>query len=183
MTMTRLLTATALVALLAGPVAAQTTNQPSSGQPADVEGETPATDDTAADPARTTPPVAPGERTTATDSSMTSMPTQTNPSGAAMTTQSGSMPSQGAMPSSSTSTSTSGSMSPGSMSSGSMSSGSMSTGEAMASTSGAARVTANAPIPDTAENRARYGQPESNAGRRTVGEGPVGQTRAARRRR
>jgi hypothetical protein len=42
------------------------------------------------------------------------------------------------------------------------------------------RVVANAPIPDTPENRARYGQPESNAGKRTIGEGPVGELRRAR---
>ena len=52
-------------------------------------------------------------------------------------------------------------------------SGSASTGGAM--TSGNVQVVANAPIPDTPENRARYGQPESNAGKRTIGEGPVGQ--------
>jgi hypothetical protein len=39
------------------------------------------------------------------------------------------------------------------------------------------------PIPDTAENRAKYGQPESASGKRTMGEGPVGQTRRAARRR
>jgi hypothetical protein len=35
------------------------------------------------------------------------------------------------------------------------------------------QVTSNAPIPDTAETRARYGLPESNAGKARVGEGPV----------
>lgn len=40
--------------------------------------------------------------------------------------------------------------------------------------------TTMAPIPDTAENRSRYGQPESASGKRTMGEGPV---TAARRRR
>ena len=32
-------------------------------------------------------------------------------------------------------------------------------------------VVANAPIPDTAENRAKYGQPMSNAGKRTAASG------------
>ena len=35
------------------------------------------------------------------------------------------------------------------------------------------QVTSNAPIPDTPENRARYGQPESRSGRMKLGEGPV----------
>lgn len=35
------------------------------------------------------------------------------------------------------------------------------------------QVTAMAPIPDTPENRARYGQPESRSGRMKLGEGPV----------
>jgi hypothetical protein len=35
------------------------------------------------------------------------------------------------------------------------------------------QVTANAPIPDTPENRSRYGQPESRSGRMKLGEGPV----------
>ena len=43
----------------------------------------------------------------------------------------------------------------------------------MTSMTGNVQVTANAPIPDTPENRARYGQPESRAGRAKLGEGPV----------
>lgn len=35
-------------------------------------------------------------------------------------------------------------------------------------------LVANAPIPDTAENRAKYGQPMSNAGKRTAARGKLG---------
>jgi len=45
------------------------------------------------------------------------------------------------------------------------------------------QVVANAPIPDTPENRAKYGQPESASGKRTMGEGPVAQARKSSRRR
>jgi hypothetical protein len=45
---------------------------------------------------------------------------------------------------------------------------------------GTTQVTAMQPIPDTPENRARYGQPESASGKRTMGEGPVGQGRRRR---
>lgn len=160
MTMTRLLTATAAVALLAGPVAAQTMTQSPSGQ-----AQTPPTD-TTTQPG-SPPPVATDDSTTTTDSSMSSMPSQT-----------------------STSTSTQGSMSTGTMTSGSMStsttamtSGATTAPGLMMSMSGGVRVVSNAPIPDTVENRARYGQPDSNSGRARVGEGPVTTlpTRAAAR--
>jgi hypothetical protein len=189
MTMTRLLTATAFVALLAGPVAAQTTNTPSSGQTSDVEGETPATDDTTTQPATTTPPVAPGDRVATGDSSTTSMPSQTSTSG--------SMQTQGSMGRGSTNaggtmgTTASGNMNAGgtrgATASGNMnaggSMGSMAAGGMMTSMNGNVRVTSNAPIPDTAENRARYGQPESNAGRSRVGEGATAELRGPRRKR
>lgn len=190
MTMTRLLTATALVALLAGPVAAQTMNQPSSGQASDAEGQTPATDDTTTttQPATTTPPVAPGDRTTTGDSSMSSMPSQTSQTGSMNqgSTNQGSM-SQGSMGQGSTnaggaqgSTSAGGSMGQGSMNAGGSMGATASAGGLMTSMNGGVRVTSNAPIPDTAENRARYGQPESSGGKSVIGEGPVTQLRANR---
>jgi hypothetical protein len=64
----------------------------------------------------------------------------------------------------------------GSAMSGNMNAGGA-TGMAMASGGGMQ------PIPDTAENRARYGQPESASGKRTMGEGPVSQARRAGRNR
>jgi hypothetical protein len=39
------------------------------------------------------------------------------------------------------------------------------------------------PIPDTPENRAKYGQPQSASGKRTMGEGPVSQARRSGRNR
>ncbi|MDP8916541.1 MAG: hypothetical protein M3M95_04950 [Pseudomonadota bacterium] len=166
MTMTRLLTATALVALLAGPVAAQVSpNTPSSGQPADAEGETPATNDTTTQPATATPPTAPGDRTMG------------------QTGQSGSMQPQGSMGQGSTNAGgTMGATASGNMNAGGaqgmQASGNMNAGGAMAegvitTMNGNVRVVSNAPIPDTVENRARYGQPESGAGKSRVGEGPV----------
>ena len=57
-------------------------------------------------------------------------------------------------------------------------------GGAMNSTNAAGvQVTSNAPIPDTAENRARYGQPESGAGKSRIGEGPTQSLSRGNRRR
>ena len=47
------------------------------------------------------------------------------------------------------------------------------TGGSMTTMRGDVQVVSNAPIPDTAENRARYGLPESRAGKARIGEGPV----------
>lgn len=144
MNVTRTLTAAALATLLAGPVLAQDANRPSTGQTTDQQGETPATDDDAQDPAMQTPPTAPGDAAT---------------------------PAQ------------SGAQQPATMPAGTMPSGTMPSGTMPATGTSGAQVTAMAPIPDTAENRARYGQPESNAGKRTMGEGPVAEARRAGRRR
>ena len=174
MTMTRLLTATALVALLAGPVAAQVSpNTPSSGQPADAEGETPATDDTTTQPATTTPPTASGDRTMGQSGQSGAMTTgtmqtqgSTNAGGTMGTTASGNMNAGGAQ---------------GMQASGNMNAGGAMAGGMMTSMNGNVRVVSNAPIPDTAENRARYGQPESNAGRSRIGEGPTAELRGSAR--
>ena len=127
--MTRLLTAAAFAALIAGPVAAQTTSTTQTDTTAQTS-VTPAGDQTAVDPAADTPPAT----------------TSTTVSG--QTTWSGS-------------TNTS------------MSTDATTSGGLMTSLRGDVQVVANAPIPDTPENRARYGQPESRAGRAKIGEGPV----------
>ena len=110
-----LLTAAAFAALIAGPVAAQTTSTTAQTS------TTAAGDQTATDPAADTPPVDASTSTTLTTEA--TVPT----------------------------TSTSGGL----------------------MTSAQVVVTANAPIPDTPENRARYGLPDSNAGKARIGEGPV----------
>jgi len=105
MTMTRLLTATAFVALLAGPAAAQSTTPPSSGQTTDIEGSTPATNDTTTtQPTGTTPPTAPGDRVSPDSSAVSSMPGQTSQTGSmnsgstnSGSTNSGSMGAEGSM--------------------------------------------------------------------------------------
>ncbi len=124
MNVTRFLTAAAVAALFAGPVAAQT------------------------EPSTTT------DTTTATQTTTT---TQSSPSSSEMGKPVG-MTSIGRMGDSGASTSTT-----------------TTTTNMGASMSGNVEIVANAPIPDSPENRALYGQPESNGGKRTPArEGPVG---------
>ena len=165
MTTIRMLTAAAAFALIAGSAAAQTTpNTPASGQPADAPGTTPATDDTQTDANRQTPPTAPGDTATST------------------TGQSGTMTNQGSTNAGGTMGSTTGASPNAGGTMGAAMGASTNAGGAMGSASAGAnvQVTAMQPIPDTPENRAKYGQPESASGKRTMGEGPV---RQARRRR
>ena len=137
MNVTRFLTAAAAAALLAGPVLAQTTSQPATGQT--------------------------GTTTTDTNTNVTTPTLPEDDTDTASTTVNAGMTASNLGTTSETTTQSS-------------------TGVAAAGamTSVDVQVVANAPIPDTPENRARYGQPDSNAGKRTMGEGPVETARRAR---